>query len=180
MPPAGGLPPSLRQSPPNAGPVTMPQGNQGNVAAALSKVNAGLKLLEEALPLIPMGSEEHMAVLDAIKGLSKHLKKGEENAQLEQAALIQQLKSAPNQAQMAAMARKFWTLDGVDSAGIRLALREIIAEHREGKLLDSFPSGQQFERRKMTETLSGILSSCLPTALSDGIPENESCELSRS
>lgn len=105
MPPPGGLPPSMTQSPPNVGPVTMPQANQGNIAAALAKVNAGLKMFEEALPLIPMGSEEHRAVLDAIKGVSKHLKKGEENAQLEQAALAQQLKAAPNQAQMAAMAR---------------------------------------------------------------------------
>lgn len=95
----------MQQSPPHAGPVTMPQGNQGNVAAALAKVSAGLKMFEEALPLIPMGSEEHQAVLDAIKGVSKHLKKGEENAQLEQSAMVQQLKAAPNQAQQAAMAR---------------------------------------------------------------------------
>ncbi len=108
-PPQGGLPPSLTQSPPNAGPVTMPQGNQGNIAAALAKVSAGLKMFEEALPLIPMGSEEHTAVLDAIKGVSKHLKKGEENAQLEQASLVQQLKAAPNQAQQAAMARMMAT-----------------------------------------------------------------------
>jgi hypothetical protein len=109
MPPRGGLPPSLTQAPPNAGPVTMQQGNQGNIAAALAKVQSGLKMFEEALPLIPMGSEEHRAVLDAIKGVSKHLKKGEENAQLEQAALVQQLKAAPNQAQQAAMARMLAT-----------------------------------------------------------------------
>ncbi len=109
MPPQGGLPPSLTESPPNAGPVTMPQGNQGNIAAALARVSSGLKMLEEALPLIPMGSEEHQAILDAIKGVSKHLKKGEENMQLEQAALVQQLKSAPNQAQQAAMARMLAT-----------------------------------------------------------------------
>lgn len=112
MPPQGGLPPSLTQSPPNVGPVTMPQGNQGNIAAALAKVSAGLKMFEEALPLIPMGSEEHTAVLDAIKGVSKHLKKGEENAQLEQASLVQQLKAAPNQAQQAAMARMMATQGG--------------------------------------------------------------------
>lgn len=109
MPPKGGLPPSLTQSPPNAGPVTMQQGNQGNIAAALAKVNSGLKMFEEALPLIPMGSAEHQAVLDAIKGVSKHLKKGSENAQLEQASLVQQLKAAPNQAQQAAMARMLAT-----------------------------------------------------------------------
>lgn len=83
----------------------MPQGNQGNIAAALAKVNSGLKMFEEALPMIPMGSEEHQALLDAIKTVSKHLKKGEENAQLEQAAMVQQLKAAPNQAQQSAMAR---------------------------------------------------------------------------
>jgi len=116
VPPQGGLPPSMTQSPPNAGPVTMPQGNQGNIAAALAKVSAGLKMFEEALPLIPMGSEEHTAVLDAIKGVAKHLKKGEENAQLEQAAMVQQLKAAPGQAQQAAMARMMATQGGQGQA----------------------------------------------------------------
>lgn len=105
MPPQGGLPPSLTQSPPNAGPVTMQQGNQGNIAAALAKVSSGLKMFEEALPMIPMGTAEHQAILNAIQGVSKHMKKAEESMHLEQAALVQQLKSAPNQAQQAAMAR---------------------------------------------------------------------------
>jgi glycosyltransferase involved in cell wall biosynthesis len=82
--------------------------------------------------------------------------------------------------QMAAMARNSWTLDGEDSAGLRSALREIVALHREGKLRDSFPVGGQFERREMTKQLSSILSSCLPVALAGAISENESCELSRS
>jgi glycosyltransferase involved in cell wall biosynthesis len=82
-------------------------------------------------------------------------------------------------AQMAAMAQNSWTLDGVDSAGLRAALREIVALYREGKLRDSFPTGGQFERREMTGKLSSILSSCLP-APAEAISENESCELSRS
>jgi glycosyltransferase involved in cell wall biosynthesis len=83
-------------------------------------------------------------------------------------------------AQIAAMARNSWTLDGVDSTGLRAALREIVAHYREGKLRDSFPSGGQFERRKMTEKLSSVLSSCLPAVFAEVISENESCGLSRS
>jgi glycosyltransferase involved in cell wall biosynthesis len=83
-------------------------------------------------------------------------------------------------AQMAAMARNSWTLDGGDSVGLRTALREIVTHYREGKLRDSFPSGGQFERREMTKKLSSTLSSCLPALLAEGISENKSCELSRS
>ena len=105
LPPQGGLPPALVQAPPNAGAVTVPQGNRGNVAAALTKVHNAVKMLEEALPLIPMGDELHVEILNAMKSLAKHMKKGDENPQLEQAALIQQLKANAQNGQMAAMAR---------------------------------------------------------------------------
>lgn len=108
MPPAGGLPSPLTQSPANAGPMAMPQGNQGNVGAALVKIKNACKLLEEALPLIPMGDELHTDILNTLKQLSKPLKKGgHENPQVEISSMLQSAKNNAQSAPMAAMARMF-------------------------------------------------------------------------
>lgn len=106
MPPQGGLPSPLMQAPPNVG-MAVQQGNHGNIAAAMVKVSNAVKMLEEALPLIPMGDQLHTEILNAAKGLSKHMKQGESNPQLEQQSLIQQLKNNQGQSQMAALARQF-------------------------------------------------------------------------
>lgn len=107
-PPPGGLPSPLTQAPPNAGPMAMPQGNQGNIGAALVKIKNACKMLEEALPLIPMGDELHTDVLNTLKQLSKPLKKGGgENTQLEVGSMLQMAKNNAQSAPMAAMARMF-------------------------------------------------------------------------
>lgn len=53
------------------GPASPPTGNPGLAADGLSKVREAVHLLEMALPTVPLGSEPHKAVLDAIKSLSK-------------------------------------------------------------------------------------------------------------
>jgi len=63
MPPGMGAPPPA--PPPGLG-VPKPQGNPGNAAGALMKVRDALKLLESALPEIPMGSEFHTKALKVI------------------------------------------------------------------------------------------------------------------
>lgn len=112
LPPQGGLPSPLRQAAPNIGGVTQQQGNQGNIAAALVKVSNALKMLEDALPLIPMGDGLHSEILKAASNLSKHLKKEEENPQLQQASLMQQIKNNQQGAQQAMMARMFSAQQG--------------------------------------------------------------------
>jgi len=67
----GGLPPGLMAGAPGAGPMGLPQGNPGNSIAALSKLKAGLGMIQEALPALPMGSELHSAVLSAVEKISK-------------------------------------------------------------------------------------------------------------
>jgi hypothetical protein len=106
-PPAGGLPSPLTQGSPNAGGATQPQGNQGNIAAAMVKVKNAIQLLQEALPLIPMGDELHTEILNSAKSLSKHLKKGDESPQLDIASLLNTIKQKAASAPQAAMARQF-------------------------------------------------------------------------
>lgn len=108
LPPSGGLPSPLTQAPANAGSMAMPQGNQGNIQAALIKIKNACKMLEEALPLVPMGDELHTDLLNTLKQLSKPLKKGgNENPQLEVGSLLQMAKNNAQSAPMAAMARMF-------------------------------------------------------------------------
>lgn len=107
LPPQGGLPSPLTQAPANAGAASMPQGNAGNIQAALVKVKNATKMLEEALPLIPMGTPEHEKIAKMIAELSKGLGKASENPQLEVGSLLQMAKNNAQSAPMAAMSRMF-------------------------------------------------------------------------
>lgn len=107
LPPSGGLPSPMTQAPANAGAATMPQGNAGNVHAALTKIKAGTKMLQEALPLIPIGHEKHMKLMKIISDLSKEIGEAGENPQLETGAMLQAAKNNAQSAPMAAMARMF-------------------------------------------------------------------------
>lgn len=49
----------------------MPTPDAGLAADSLSKVREAVKMLEMALPGIPLGSEPHKAVLSAIQSISK-------------------------------------------------------------------------------------------------------------
>lgn len=107
MPPPGGLPSPMTQAPANAGSAAMPQGNAGNVQAALVKVKNASKMLEEALPLIPFGSEEHIKLQKILTQLSEAVKKAGENPQLQMASMQQSMKNQAQSAPMAAMAKMF-------------------------------------------------------------------------
>lgn len=89
--PGGGLPPQLMNAPANAGAATVPQANQGNITAAITKVRNAMKMMEEALPLIPMGQELHSDILTALKNFSKHIKQ-DANPGMDQASLLQSLR----------------------------------------------------------------------------------------
>jgi hypothetical protein len=111
LPPSGGLPSPMTQAPANAGAATMPQANAGNINAALTKVKAAMKMLEEALPLIPMGNEAHTDILDALKKFSKHMKT-DSNPQQESASLQSAAQNVAKNAPMAAMAKMFGAQQG--------------------------------------------------------------------
>jgi len=107
LPPSGGLPSPMTQAPANAGGATMPQGNVGNIHAAMVKIKNAVEMLGEALPLIPLGTEEHSKLAKIIADLSKGLHGASENPQLQMAALQQAMKQKAQNAPMAAMARQF-------------------------------------------------------------------------
>lgn len=54
-----------------ASPMGAPSGNPGQAAQALSMIRQGLEMMQKALPGVPIGSEPHKAVLQAISSISK-------------------------------------------------------------------------------------------------------------
>lgn len=106
--PAGGLPSPLANASPNMGAVSAPQGNQGNIQAAMTKISSGMKMIQEALPLIPMGSEIHTEVLKAVTSLSKVMNKEGESPttpKLDISSVLQMIKQHTQNAPQNAMAR---------------------------------------------------------------------------
>lgn len=106
--PAGGLPGPLAAAPANAGPISSPQGNQGNIQSAMSKISSGVKMIQEALPLIPMSSELHTKILGAIKTLVEAMnKEGEQPStpKLDISSIIQMIKQHQQSAPQNAAAR---------------------------------------------------------------------------
>ena len=103
--PAGGLPPSLQGAPGNAGGATQAQPKLGNMAGAADKIKVALQALQEALPAIPMGSPLHTEVLNTIKRLGSKMETGEAQSAPPLQALLQMLRQAPQQNQMAMLAR---------------------------------------------------------------------------
>jgi hypothetical protein len=107
-PPGGGLPSPMAAAPANAGPIAQPQGNQGNVQAAMAKISSGMKMIQEALPLIPMGSEIHTEVLKAVTSLSKVMNKEGESPttpKLDLSSIMQMIKQHQQNAPQNAMAK---------------------------------------------------------------------------
>jgi len=103
--PPGGLPASLQPASAQAGQGTAPQAKLGNMAAAGDKLKVAMQALQEALPAIPMGSPLHTEVLNTLKRLGSKLETGESNSAAPVQALLQMLRQAPQQNQMALLAR---------------------------------------------------------------------------
>ncbi len=94
MPPFGGpLPPSMMGAPQGAGPAVVPHGNPGMATQSLSQVNLALQALQKALPAIPMGTELHTAVIDAIKKIGAHMTEAQDNPQMKMQSLLQMIQA---------------------------------------------------------------------------------------
>jgi len=109
MPPFGGpLPPTMMPAPPSAGPAVAPHGNPGNTTQALGEIRIALEALQKALPSVPMGTELHNAVLDAIKKIGQHMTEMQDSPQMKIQNLlqmIQQAKAAQPNAALAGIAQ---------------------------------------------------------------------------
>lgn len=103
MPPFGGpIPPSLTPAPPNAGPAVAPHGNPGQTTQGLGDIRVALEALQKALPSVPMGTELHNAVIDAVKKIGAHMTEMQDSPQMKMQNLMQMIQRAkaagPNQA----------------------------------------------------------------------------------
>ena len=82
------MPPSLSGQPPiGSSPVSVPSGSPGANAGGLAEVREAIKLLQVALPKLPVGSEPHKALLSSIQGLSKVVPPSAEVPGVQQTAL---------------------------------------------------------------------------------------------
>lgn len=103
--PPGGLPPGIQSPPGNLGPVTIPQSNQGNMMKAVQQLAAAHKMIMEALPQIPLGSESHDGVMSIATKLGKIVQETKQDAQMNIQTLMQAMKGMHNDNQMAALAK---------------------------------------------------------------------------
>lgn len=107
-PPLGGPPPGgapAPGAPPNIGAATPAQGTMGNAAAAMASIQNAVKMLETALPQIPMGSPMHTEILNATKGILKHMNQGGGNPGLELQSLLQMARQASQSGPLSALQR---------------------------------------------------------------------------
>lgn len=104
-PPPPTPPPAMGQPPANVGPGTTPGANHGNQAAATMDIQNGLKMLQRALPNIPMGTQLHTDVLQAVGRIAKHMgEAGGEQGGLHASSMMQMIRQQQAQApQLAAM-----------------------------------------------------------------------------
>lgn len=54
-----------------AAPASAPTANPGEIASAMAIVRQSIQLLEQALPKLEIGTKQHEACVNAIRGLSK-------------------------------------------------------------------------------------------------------------
>jgi len=103
-------PPAMAAAPAHTGPATMPQGNPGNVAAAMMQVKNAVEMLQKALPSIPMGTPLHEKVLKVTGELVKELSEGGqggENQALQLQSLVQMLRSSQQQQPLSALSKLY-------------------------------------------------------------------------
>ena len=79
----------------------------GSSVKAMSDVRNAVKMLETALPNIPMGSPLHTEILNSTKSLLKHLSPGDGNSGLDLMSLLQMARSAQQSQPQQALQRAF-------------------------------------------------------------------------
>lgn len=93
--------------PAQIGPAVSPSPNAGLAVKAMSDVRNAVKMLETALPQIPMGTPLHAEILNATKSLLKHLHPGDQSSGLELMSLLQMARHAAQAQPMQALQRAF-------------------------------------------------------------------------
>lgn len=65
----------------------MPSGNPGELATTLQQVDQAVKILQDALQKLPIGSAPHKAVLESVTKLSKVVPAGDQQPGIQKTAL---------------------------------------------------------------------------------------------
>lgn len=104
VPLGGGGAPGMSPAP-AIGPATQAQPSPGNLSRAMGDLRSAVRMLEQALPQLPMGSPVHEAVMNAAKTLVKHLTPGDGSSGLEVQSLLQAARERAQGAPMAALMR---------------------------------------------------------------------------
>lgn len=99
--------PAMAAAPAQVGPGVMPQGNAGNAVKAMSDVRNAVKMLETALPNVPMGTPLHTEILNTTKALLKHLQPGDASPGLDLMSLLQMARNNSQAQPMQTLARAF-------------------------------------------------------------------------
>ena len=105
LPPGQTPPPAMAPAPANVGPAAVPQGNQGNMAQAMSLVRNASEMLQKALPMIPMGSPQHSDLLKVITLIAKHMEHNEGNRGVDLQSLLQMARQSSQQSPVQALNR---------------------------------------------------------------------------
>jgi len=81
-------------------PISVPSGFPGAAAGALSKVREAVKILQSAIPELPIGSEPHTEIIKMIEKLSKIVPPSAEVPGVQQTALRDLAKGAGQNAML--------------------------------------------------------------------------------
>lgn len=88
-----------------AGPASAPTGNPGEVAASMAKVREAVRILEQALPGLAVGTKPYEAVIKAIQSISKEVPASEAIPGIQNSTLMGLQRSAREGAQNQALMR---------------------------------------------------------------------------
>lgn len=97
--PTAGAPPGAQPPPTGASPATSPVANRGEHAAGMAHLAVAVHVLEQALPLLGMGSEQGREVHSVLAKLAKHTPPGAVSPGIEN-SILQKLMMANRQNSM--------------------------------------------------------------------------------
>lgn len=99
------LGPPMFPTPGPAGPASPPTGNPGTMVAAMAKVREAVRILEQALPDLEIGSDQHEACVNALKALTKAYPATDEMPGIQNSALMGLQRDAQEGAMMQQLMR---------------------------------------------------------------------------
>ena len=89
--------------PGNAGAATIPQSNPGNVQQAIKLLDMAQQAMNQALPMMPMGSEAYGEFLEIVTAMNKLKTRIGEEIKASKQTMLQMMQQMKSQGQMQAL-----------------------------------------------------------------------------